>query len=225
MERRRFVIIGLGSFGRPVTLALHQMGHEVLALDRSERAVEAVRPYCARAVVLDVSDRNALEDAGAGDADVGIVGLGDRIAASILTTMFLKELGVKEIIAKAVSIDHGRILERAGATEVIHPERDVAARLAAQLTEPEVVARIPFLEGFALFEVEAPRPLWGKTLGESRLRSRYRLTAAMVRRTEAGIETSLPATADQVVKQGDILLVLGTKKDLDGFRRDTGEDK
>jgi len=223
LDRRRFVIIGLGSFGKPVTMSLHQMGHEVLALDKSKKAVQAARSYCSRAAVIDVSDRTALEKIGVQDADVGIVGLGSKIAASILVTMFLKEFGIKEIIAKAVSIDHGHILERAGATEVIHPERDIAKRLAVQLTEPEVIARIPFLEGFALLEVQAPKTIWGKNLGESRLRSKYHLTAALIRRKDENGEKSLPATANQVVKKGDVLLMLGKREDLEMFRQDTGE--
>ena len=219
MERRRFVVIGLGSFGFHLTRCLYERGHDVLAIDRSARSVEAVEPYCSRARVADASDRDALEEAGAGNAEVGVVSLGTRIDSSILATLFLRELGVKEIVAKAVSHDHARILERIGATEVIHPERDVAIQIAQRLAEPDVLERIPFLEGYVLVEIRAPRSLWGKTLAESQLRRVHRLSVVQIRRWKGGEELALPAEPDREILEGDVLVVLARSDDVEAFRR------
>lgn len=219
MERRRFVVIGLGSFGHHLARSLYEMGHDVLGIDRDPSAVEAIRPHCSRAQLADVSDKEELEAVGVEGADVGVVGLGTRMDASILATLFLKELGVKEIVAKAISLDHGRILERIGATEVVHPERDVAKQLAQRMSEPGILEKIPFLEGFALIEIRAPASLWGKTLSDSQLRRAHRLAVVLLKRWEEDRETSIPARPDEKILEGDVMVVLARTEDVVSFRK------
>ncbi|GAB4276419.1 MAG: TrkA family potassium uptake protein [Deferrisomatales bacterium] len=218
MERRRFAVIGLGKFGHHLARYLYDLGQDVLAIDRDPEAVEAIRPYCSRAQVADAADKEELAAAGLDTAEVGVVGLGTQMDVSILATLFLKEMGVKEITAKAVSLDHARILERIGATEVIHPERDVAIQLARHLAEPDILEHLPFLEGYALVELRVPRALWGKTLAQTRLRQQHRLSAVLIRRTEGDTELSIPAGPDEPLRAGDTLLVLAKKEDVDRFR-------
>ncbi len=220
MERRRFVVIGLGSFGHHLARSLYEMGQDVLAVDQDKAAVEAMEPHCSRAHLGDAGDKEALQAAGVAGADVGVVGLGTRIDASILATLFLKELGVKEIVAKAVSHDHARILKRLGATEVVHPEQDMALRLAQHMAEPDVLERIPFLEGYALVEIRAPRSLWGVPLSESRLRKERRLSVVLLKRREGGQEVSVPARGDTRIREGDVLVVLARSEDVEAFRRE-----
>jgi len=219
LERRRFTVIGLGSFGHHLARALYEMGHDVLAVDHERAAVDAIQAHCSRAALADAADKEELEAAGVAGADVGVVGLGTRVDASILATLFLKELGVKEIVAKAVSHDHGRILSRIGATEVIYPERDVALRLAQNLAEPDVLERIPFLEGYALVEILAPDTLWGKTLAESRLRKDHHLSVALIKRRIQGEETAVPARGEEKIQRRDILVVLAQTEDVEAFRK------
>jgi trk system potassium uptake protein len=219
METRRFAVVGLGSFGYHLARALYERGQDVLAVDHDQAAVEAIEPHCSRARVADAGDREALRDAGAGEADVAVVGLGTRIDASILATLFLKELGVKEIVAKAISHDHARILQRIGATEVIHPEREMAARLAQHIAEPDVLERFPFLEGYALMEIRAPRSLWGVRLSDSRLRREHRLSVVLLKREENGREIALPARGDAEIREGDALVVLAREEDVEAFRK------
>ncbi len=222
MERRRFVVIGLGSFGHHLSRSLYERGHDVLAVDRRARAVEEIQPYCSRAQVADAADRDELEAAGANNAEVGVVCLGSKIDVSILATMFLKELGLREIVAKAVSRDHARILQRVGATEVVHPERDTAVALARRLAEPDVLEEIPFLEGYALVEIRAPRALWGKTLAETHLRRAHRLSVVMLRREE-GRGGAVAAQPDQRIEPGDVLVVLARMDDVAAFRKNHPE--
>jgi len=219
LQRRRFVVIGLGSFGYHLARALYEMGHDVLAVDHERAAVDAIQTRCSRAALADAADKDELEAAGVAGADVGVVGLGSRIDASILATLFLKELGVKEIVAKAVSHDHGRILNRIGATEVIYPERDVALRLAQNLAEPDVLEHIPFLEGYVLVEIRAPHTLWGQTLADSRLRKDHQLSVALIKRRVQGSETAVPARGDETIRDGDVLVVLARPEDVEAFRK------
>lgn len=219
MERRRFVVVGLGAFGSHVARYLYEMGHDVLAVDHDRAAVEEIEPFCSRAAVADAADRDELEAAGVGGADVGIVGLGTRMDSSILATLFLKELGVKELLVKAISHDHGRILSRIGATEVIHPERDVALRLAENLAEPNLLERLPFLEGYALVEIRAPRAFWGRTLAETGVRRKHRLSVVLVKRRKGAAEETLLASGARELLEGDRLVVLAEDVDVDAFRK------
>ena len=219
MDRRRFAVIGLGSFGFHLARSLYERGHDVLAIDRNGRAVEAIEPYCSRARVADASDKEQLEAAGVANAEVAVVSLGTRIDSSILATLFLRELGVKEIVAKAVSLVHARVLERIGVTEVIHPERDVAVQIAQRMAEPEILDRIPFLEGYVLVELRAPRALWDRTLAETQLRRQHGLSVVQIRRWEGGTERALPAQPDQKIRQGDVLVALARPDDVEAFHR------
>lgn len=221
MERRRFVVVGLGSFGHYLARALYERRQDVLAIDRRREAVEAAEPHASRAQVADAADLDSLRAAGAGEADVAVVGIGSHLDASILAALHLKELGVPEILAKAVSPDHARILRRIGATGVVHPEGEMALRLARHMAEPDVVERFPFFEGYALVEIRAPRALWGKTLGEAHLRRDHALSVVLVKRREGGREVALQAHGETEVRQGDILVVLARAEDVDDFRRRT----
>ena len=151
MERRRFAILGMGSFGFHLARSLFEKGHDVLAVDSDPERLEAVRPFCSHTCLADAAAGDELEKAGVGASDVGVVAIGS-LDASILATLFLKEQGVKEIVAKAVTAEHARILSRIGATDVVHPERDMAQRLAERLVAPDVLERMPFLEDHALIE-------------------------------------------------------------------------
>lgn len=219
MERRKFAVLGLGSFGHHVARALYEGGHDVLAVDHDPAAAEGVRSHCSRVLLIDASDREALEGAGIASVNVAVVGLGSSMDVSILATLYLKELGVGRIVAKAVTADHAHVLRRMGATEVIHPEADSARRVAAQLARPDVVEEIPYLEGYAMTELRAPKRLWGVSLADAGLRNRYRLAVVSVKRTVNDEEKMLSATPDRVVEKGDTLLLLAKPDDVEAFRR------
>ncbi|GAB6062914.1 potassium channel family protein [Deferrisoma palaeochoriense] len=220
MERRRFAVIGLGNFGSYLARYLYEMGHDVLAVDRNGKAVEAVEPYCSAARVADASDKEDLQAAGVHNAEVAVVALGTRIDSSILATLFLREFGVKEILVKAISHDHARILSRIGATEVIQPERDMAVQVAQRLAEPDVLDRLPFLEGYVLVELRAPKALWGRSLSDAHLRRKWGLSVVQVRRWEGGKEQAIFAGPDTELRQGDVLVALAKPEDVERFRRE-----
>ena len=130
-------VIGLGLFGLHVARQLHLAGHEVLAIDSDAANVQQIRDFSSRAVVLDAREKERLDALGIRDFDVVVVSLGERIDASVLVTLHLKELGVKRLIAKAGSEDHGKLLELIGVDEVVFPEREAATRLAHRITGPD----------------------------------------------------------------------------------------
>lgn len=220
VQRRRFAVIGLGRFGYHLVRSLYGLGHDVLAVDDREETVEQIAPSCSQAIRADATDPAQLRDAGVEEAHVGIVAMGTRLDASILATLYLKEAGVREIVAKASSAPHARILERIGAGDVVRPERDSALLTAQRLAEPAVLERLPFLEGYAFTELPAPPALWGRSLGQSHLRREHQLSVVLVERRVGGEVVTLPASPDEVLREGDQLTVLARPADVAAFRRE-----
>ncbi len=222
MRRQRFAVIGLGKFGYHLARCLYGMGHDVLAVDRNPDTVAAAQSCCSRAAVADAADRAELEAAGVASADVAVVALGTRLEASVLATLFLRELGVRRVLAKATTPHHGRILKRVGATELVQPEREMAARVARSLADPDVLESLPFLEGYVLVELRAPAALVGATLAEADVRRRHRLSVALIKRGEKGSQVAVPARPDERIRDGDVLVVLARTEDVELFRGKRG---
>src|SRR5690349_13447605 len=139
MKANQFVIVGLGRFGSSIGRELIELGYEVLGVDRDEEKVQELATVLTHTVVADATEEEVLRSIGARNFDCGVVAIGDDIQASILATILLKELGVKKVVAKAVSELHGRVLERMGVDRVIYPERDMGVRLAHQLVSPNLL--------------------------------------------------------------------------------------
>lgn len=130
-----FAVIGLGKFGFHVAKALAQQGLSVIAVDQNEEQVREINEYAQDAIVLDSTDSRALREAGIGNVDTAVVSIGENIEASILTVMALKELGVKTIVAKAITTVHGQILAKIGAAKVIYPEMESAKKLVKKMVK------------------------------------------------------------------------------------------
>ncbi len=207
------VIIGLGSFGSQVAKTLAEAGHEVTAVDRNKQKTEDAQSCVACAVSMDSADRESLKEIGVQEADFVIVSLGPEMEASILTVLFLKELGVGRIIAKALSEDHAKILEAIGATEVIYPERDMAIKTATQLSNPSVLEYLPVTDGILIQEISPPEKFIGKTLKQLDLTNRYGISVIAIRELIPERTTIIPK-ADFVVKDSDILIIIGEQNQL-----------
>lgn len=210
---RTFAIIGLSTFGFYLCKYLAQRGFEVMAVDADESKIEKVKHTVSKAIILDATDKNALGNLGMTDFDVVIVSLGDKIDSSILVTLYLKELGVKEIIAKASTEDHGKILDRIGATTVIFPERDVALRLARSLENINVLDVIPVSPGVSILEFGAPSSFLGKTLRELDINNKYGIQIIMIKELVPENLIVVPK-ADHKIKDSDILIGVGKDQDL-----------
>jgi len=210
----KFAVIGLGSFGFNVARTLYERGYEVVAIDKDKERIEEAKSFSSHAVLTDASAKENLEALGIRDMDVVVVSLGSAMEASILTVLHLHELGIKRIVAKASTEDHGKILDAVGATEVINPEKDMAVRTALKLTSPHILECLPLMSGVSIEEVAPPERFIGKSLRELDLRNKYGIQVIAVRELIPERTVYVPR-ADFVIKDSDVLIVMGDEKMLD----------
>ena len=209
---KRFVVIGLGNFGSTAAQSLHAQGHEVIVVDTSEEAVDTVAAHVTRAAVGDGRSIQTLERIGARGADAGIVSTGDDIAASILATMALRDIGVEEVYVKVISRDHARVMERIGATDSIFPERETALALATRLSGKTLLNYVRLGPGFSIQEMAVPNSWNFKPLKELDLRRRYGIIVVAVH--DVLLDKVQSPNPDEVLKESDTLLVAGRDDDL-----------
>jgi trk system potassium uptake protein TrkA len=213
VAKKRFAVIGAGSFGYYVAKALHENQNEVIAIDRIKERVQTIEPYCTSAIVQDVTDIEALKGLGLEEMDAVIVSTGSNIKPSILICFHLSRLGIERIIIKAEDDDHAEILKELGATEIIRPGMDMAQRLALRLTSPNILEFLPLEEEYTIVQVNPPKPFIGKTLMELELRKRYQVNVIAVKELVPERFRMVPG-ADFTVKDSDVLIILGKEKDL-----------
>lgn len=210
---KRFVVVGLGNFGSSVAEALYGQGHEVIAVDPRPEAVDRVATVVTRAAVADGKSLDSLQRAGARGADVGIVSTGDDITSSILATMSLYDLGVKEVYAKVISRDHARVMERMGVTETVFPERDSALALASRLSGSAVLNYVRLGTGFSIQEMAVRNEWIGQSLRQLELRQRYSVSVIALHDMLTDKMVSAP-DPDALLKESDTLLIAGKDEDL-----------
>lgn len=203
---KSYIVVGLGRFGSQVARELCRLGCEVLAMDVDGELVSQIAGDVTHAVVGDGQDKGVLRALGAADFDCAIVAIGDDLAASVLTTMNLKELGIPHIICKAHDVTHRRVLEKLGANRVVIPEQEHADRLARSLSSPNVLDYIELSDDYGIIEVPAPKSWSGKNLRELNIRAKLGVNVLAIRR-DGRINVS-PA-ADFAIAEADILVVLG----------------
>jgi trk system potassium uptake protein len=207
------VVIGLGRFGRALAEELTRRGTEVLAIDSNPKLVQSLAGRLTHVVAADSTDIEALRQLGVPDFYQAVVSIGTDMEANILTTSLLVELEIDDIWAKAISLQHGRILERIGAHHIVFPEHDMGERVA-HLLSARVLDYIAVDEDFTLVKTTPPREIVGTPLGETGLRSRYGVTVVSVKPTD---EPFTYATADTVLTYGDLIIVAGTNDDVERF--------
>lgn len=193
------------------------LGHDVIGIDGDEDKVRGLADVITLAIQLDATDEKALRAAGIQDVDVAVVSIGEDLESSLLVVTLVREVGIKNIVAKAVTPLHGRILEKLGVTRVVFPEREMAIRIAHSLVVPNVLDYIELSKEFSIVEVPAPQQFVGKTLRDIGLRSRFGLTTIAIKHaTRAGDRESsnIAPGPDDVVRQGDILALLGSNERL-----------
>jgi trk system potassium uptake protein TrkA len=210
---QRYVVIGLGNFGAATAEALHEARHDVLAVDTSETAVDRIAPFVSRAVVADGRSVKALERVGAKGADAGIVSTGDDITASILATMALRDLGVRDVYAKVISTEHARVMEKLGVAETIFPERDSGQRLATRIGSRAILNYVRLGAGFGVQEMAVPEPWVGQSLSELQLPQRFRISV-IARHDVLTDEMVTVPDPHAPLKESDTLLVAGKEVDL-----------
>ncbi len=211
-------VIGLSSFGSYLCKYLSEHDVDVLAIDIDEQAVGEVKDYVKKAVIADARNRETLKSLSLDSFDYVVVSVGERIDTSILITLHLKELGVQEIIAKAFTADHAKILDRVGATEIIFPERDMAERLAKTLKATNLLDFITLGEDYSIVEIAPPTSWEGKSFKDLDIRRQYGVQVILVRET-VPVKTIMLPDGDYVVKSSDILVILGANADIDAIQK------
>lgn len=208
---KSYAVIGLGRFGFEVARQLCAQGCEVLAIDVRSDLVQQVSGEVTHAVVADGQDKDVLRALGIRDFDCAVVAIGDDLAASVLTTMNLKELGIPYIVCKAYDETHRRVLEKLGADRIVIPEKENASRLAKSLSSPNVLDYIELSEGYGIVEVPAPAKWLGKTLKELDVRAKMGINIIAIKHD--GKISTFPA-GDYCFVSGDLIVVLGDSKTL-----------
>jgi trk system potassium uptake protein len=214
MTKQSYAVIGLGRFGTSIISKLYEAGQEVMGIDINNELVDDIKSSVTHAVVLDSTDEESLKSVGIRNFDYVIVAIGNDMQASILTVMLLKEIGVKQVIAKAINKRHGQLLEKVGADWVIHPERDMGERVAHQLLSPNVLNYIELSKEYNIEEIIIPPSMKKKSLRELDLRAKYNVNAIAILSNENLIISPSP---DQIIQNGDKLVVIGHREDLNDF--------
>lgn len=210
---KTFVVIGLGRFGTAVATELSALGHEVLALDGEEENVQKVADQVTHAVTGDARDPAVLRALGVRNYDCAIVAVGDDVGNSALITLNLKDLGVKQVICKAQSHVHRKVLEKIGADRVLFPEHEMGVKLAQGLSSSSVLNFIELSEDYGIVEIAAPKVWLGKTLKELDVRARYHVNIIAIRRG-SGEDLNIAPGADCRLESGDVAVTLGRNDDI-----------
>jgi trk system potassium uptake protein TrkA len=211
--QKRVVVIGLGIFGFNIVQELYANGFEVIAVDKNKDAVQRVRDCSTKAIQADGTDKEIMDAIGIQEDDVVIISFGEDLAAATLTTLHLKQMKVRTIIVKAPNEEHKLILEKIGATEVMIPEKEIAHKVAKSLISPNVLDYLPLADDYMISEMAPPNSFLGKSLAQLQLRSRYHIEVIAMRDIVSDTVYMVPG-ADFVIKDGDVLVILGKEKDI-----------
>ena len=205
-------VLGMGRFGTALAKELAAAGADLIILDRDEEKIAEARELTENAYIVKNLDKKTLHDVGIENCDVAIVGIGESIDTSILTTLNLISLGVPKVIAKAKSVEHGEILEKLGA-EVVYPERDMAIRLAHRLETSETLDFVQLSEKINISKINVPEQMIGKSVLDINVRRRFGLNIIAIENGNNVIEAIVP---EYVFCENDILYLSGSKE---GFRK------
>ena len=217
VNSKQFAVIGLGRFGTSVAQTLFTMGYDILAIDKDEEIIQSISDTVTHAVQADATDEVALRAIGLRNFDVAVVSVGDDIQSSTLITLLCKEMGIPYVVAKAQNDLHAKLLYKIGADKVVFPERDMGMRLAHNLVSSNVLDYIELSQDYSLMEITA-LPSWeNKSLRDLNMRVRFGINVMAIKH---GNKINVSPKGDDVIKKGDILVVIGSVEDLNrlGFR-------
>ena len=209
---KTILLIGLGRFGRHVAMKLHELNHQVMAVDQDEEKVNRILPYVTSAQIGDSTNEEFLASLGVRNFDVCIVAIGDNFQSSLETASLLKEAGAKKVVARAARDIQAKFLLRNGADEVVYPERQIAVWTAIRYSSDNISDYIALGDDHAIFEIQVPDNWVGKTIGQLDVRKRHRVSILAIKQnghfamTVITPETCLPANST--------MLVLGTNQNV-----------
>lgn len=223
-------VIGLGTFGEHTAINLHNKGADVIAIDRSKEQIEKIKDRVTQSLVMDVTNERALRSANISDVDIAIVAIGDSIEQSVMAVAMLRKLGVGRVLARATSRIHEHVLKEVGASEIMKVEEEMGNIIASKIIAPHVLQRYNFAAGYSIVEMKLDKGFEGKTLVESKIRQNYNLNIVALQKripyiTDDGksaykVEINDSPMPMDVIKSDDIVVLVGSDKNMDKFFSD-----
>lgn len=211
---KSYTVIGLGRFGTKIACKLYEYGEDVLAIDTNEAYIDGIADLVTRAAVADAKDIENLKSLGVNSCDCAVVAIGSDIAASVLITMNLKNLGVPYIICKAYDETHSEILKKLGADRIIIPEHEVAEKTARMMSSPDIFENIELSEEYGITEIKAPRAWIGKTIKDINIRANYGVSVIGIKK---GGKTDISPRADHIIEKDSVIILLGDYSSMEAL--------
>lgn len=212
--KKQFVVIGLGRFGGSIVEEFSTLGVEVLAIDKDEDNINKISSYATHAVQANATDEATLISLGIRNFDHAIVSMGDDIESSILTSLLLKEMGIKQVWVKATNKYHQKVLEKIGVDRIIQPERDMAKRVAHHVVSDKIFDYIELSNNHSIAELFASKKVSNKSLTDLDLRANFGCTLIGIQRDG---DIIISPSADEIIREGDLLIILGRNEDIHRF--------
>jgi len=208
---KNVLLIGLGRFGRHAAMKLHELGHQVMAVDKNEQNVSAVLPYVTEALIGDSTKPEFLSLLEIESYDLCIVAIGDDFQGSLETTALLKDMGAKYVVSRAARGVHEKLLRNNGADQVIYPEKQLAEWTAVRFSSDNILD-YPAIDGeFAVYEISIPQKWIGKSLLELNIRRRFQINVIAVKEEK---QLCLDVNPDAPLTENQSLLVIGRAGDI-----------
>ena len=211
MNKKTILLIGLGRFGLHIAKKLHELGHEVMAVDINEERINQAVPYVTDAQIGNGTNEEFLKSLGIKNFDLCIVTISEDFQSSLETTSLLKELGAKKVVSRAERDGQAKFLLRNGADEIVYPEKQLASWMAIKYTADHILDYIEIDNDHAIFEVSVPTHWIGKTIGEIDIRKKYGINILGIK---DGKKLNVNVTPSQILSLELSLLVIGDYKKL-----------
>lgn len=215
----QIAVIGLGNYGYKLATSLHDLGGEVIAIDRDENIINSIKDHVSEAVSLDATDENSLRDVGISEVDAAVVAIGTHVEENIMITTLLRRMGVTKVIGRATSNLHEKILEEVGASKIIRIEEQMGEQVARWLIAPHILQEVKFASGYSLVEMKPRKEFVGKTIEELQFRQKYQVNIAALQKRvrtidEDGkstyrVDTKSPPDPEDIVNDNDIMVLVG----------------
>ncbi|MEC5210676.1 trk system potassium uptake protein TrkA [Psychrobacter sp. PL15] len=228
----KYIIVGLGSFGSSLGIALTSQGHEVVAIDSSMRKVESYKEVISHTICMDATDEYTVNGLPIIDTDIVIVAIGEDQGANVMATALFKTLKAKRLISRSINPLHEKVLQAIGVDDIFHPEQESAKRWAKRLSLRYFVDSFSLTDSFSIVEISIPDALIGKTVAALQLEDKFNIKLLSTMRYEHykdsfGRAQSRPsiqglAEPEQVLQDSDVLVVYGANKHINQFLRSVG---
>lgn len=210
---KSFVVFGLDAFGQTIAVNLEQSGHQVLVIDTDEEAVRKVADIATDAIIGDPMSETVLRKAGVPSYHTAIISFPGKVNNTILLTILLKEMGVKQVVARACSELECKVFEKIGVDTIVFPERDMGEKLAHTLDKQNVFEYLRYSDDYSIVEEKVPASWVGKTIVELNVRRRFSVNIIAINEEGSG-KINIAPQPDRAFEAGDVITLIGSNKNI-----------